>query len=243
MPVPTIHYLNQYSHNTLTMQSSYSTSFHRFTFAACGVVVRRPDEIAARRAVFQQDRKNLFWNVPFQNVARESAKCRFIVHSSFAFWMILYKNTNLKRLYDDPLRPQPFFTKTAVTPRQLIQSSFVLDTKNTKNRRIAKKKRKLQSFLSFFLRFMPVNIGRNANFGIGGKKRKRQKCVYRVLHCSCSLTTGKASTEARRNGRQARRTGRYDRAVCKPGEGADASLMRLDGESHETRRRAACEPE
>ena len=180
--------------------------------------------------------KNLFWNVPFQYVAREDAKCRFIVHSSFAFWMILYKNTNLKRLYDDPLRPQPFFTKTAVTPRQLIQSSFVLDTKN---RRMTKRNGSCNRFFLFFLRFMPVNIGRNANFGIGGKKRKRQKCVNRVLHCSCSLTTGKASIEARRNGRQARRTGRYDRAVCKPGEGAKASLMRLDGESHETRRRAA----
>ena len=39
--------------------------------AACGVVVRRPDEIAARRSVLQQNRKHLFRNVPFQYVAQE----------------------------------------------------------------------------------------------------------------------------------------------------------------------------
>ena len=88
MPIPAIHYLNQYSHNTLTMQSSYSTSFHRFTFAARGVVVSRPDEIAPRRAVLQQDRKNLFWNVPFQNIALKlRAICRFIVHSAARHFM------------------------------------------------------------------------------------------------------------------------------------------------------------
>lgn len=35
--------------------------------------------------------KNLFWNVPFQNVALEGAGCRFTAHQSFAFWMILYQ--------------------------------------------------------------------------------------------------------------------------------------------------------
>ena len=41
--------------------------------AACGVVVRRPDEIAARRTVLQQNRKHLFWNASFQNIAVEAA--------------------------------------------------------------------------------------------------------------------------------------------------------------------------
>ena len=32
-----------------------------------------------------------FWNVPFQNVARKGAICRFAFHSSFAFWAIVYQ--------------------------------------------------------------------------------------------------------------------------------------------------------
>ena len=39
-----------------------------------------------------------FWNVPFQNVARENARCRFSSHSPIAFWAILYqKFTMLSR--------------------------------------------------------------------------------------------------------------------------------------------------
>ena len=43
---------------------------------------------------------------------------------------IIPKKTNLKRLHDGTWRLQPFFTKTADTPRQLIQLSVVLATKN-----------------------------------------------------------------------------------------------------------------
>lgn len=60
--------------------------------AARSVVIRRPDEIAARRAALQQDRKNFFRNVPFQYVASKDTKCRFTSHSPFAFRIILYKN-------------------------------------------------------------------------------------------------------------------------------------------------------
>ena len=50
-------------------------------------------------AVFQQDRKDLFRNVPFQNVACEDAICRFASHLSFAFWVIVYQKPELKKLY------------------------------------------------------------------------------------------------------------------------------------------------
>lgn len=59
-----------------------------------GVIIHRPDEIAPRRAVLQQDRKNLCWNVPFLYVARKGAICRFASHSSFAFWAIVYQKNN-----------------------------------------------------------------------------------------------------------------------------------------------------
>ena len=58
-----------------------------------GVVIHRPDEIAPRRTILQQDRKNFFWNVPFQYVARKDAICRFNFHLSFAFQAILYQTS------------------------------------------------------------------------------------------------------------------------------------------------------
>ena len=52
---------------------------------------------------------------------------------------IIPKKTNLKRLHDGTWRLRPFFTKTAVTPRQLIPPSFVLAPKN----------RRMAIFISF----------------------------------------------------------------------------------------------
>ena len=59
-----------------------------------GVVIHRPDAITPRRAVFQQDRQHLFWNVPFPYIALEGTICRFASHSSFAFWAIVYQKNN-----------------------------------------------------------------------------------------------------------------------------------------------------
>ena len=73
-----------------------------------GVVIHRPDEIAVHRAVLQQDRKNLCWNVPFLYVARKGAICRFASHLSFAFWAIVYQKNNLQTISQLP-GVYPFF--------------------------------------------------------------------------------------------------------------------------------------
>ena len=43
------------------------------------------------RSSLSNDMHTHFWNVPFQNVARKDARCRFIAHSPFAFRVILYQ--------------------------------------------------------------------------------------------------------------------------------------------------------
>ena len=72
----------------LIRRNVFSSGFHN------AEDLRRPDEITPRRAVLQQDRKNLFRNVPFQNVARENARCQFTSHSPLAFRAILYQKTS-----------------------------------------------------------------------------------------------------------------------------------------------------
>ena len=60
-----------------------------------GVVIHRPDETAPRRAVLKQDRKDLFWNVPFQYVALKNVICCINSHLSFAFYTKNQPSNNL----------------------------------------------------------------------------------------------------------------------------------------------------